>query len=403
MKNNDWKNDKAVQNWFQLIGNERTINNYSYDFPKFLSWVIENTPYKTPSEIIQSRVESLTTTDMQKRRYWEQQVVKYKNSLEAQNYRMATVHSSLRTIMSFFAKSGVKLLFSRGELKINPSEKDKVDTEWIPSNEEVRLFYRLCDNARDRAVLLTLYQSGFSEVDVASMQIETFPFYNEKGEWVIPTTEDLYRKQRREKTNQWQQTMISREALEEIRIMLQSRGYPKEGYLFVSFRGEQLGVRGINEALTKVVEKGFNGKSKLWKTKHLRDAFMNALLQAKLTQELKDSMVGHKREGARNDYAITELTVKTAYLEAFKFLTINGYGSQSRKLEEIDQKFTTQLKAITDLLTEVKGERDQLKAELATIKNGQNELKKMIGDNTKRITVLEETERKRPEKKKVWD
>jgi site-specific recombinase XerC len=255
MKNNDWKNDKAVQNWFQLIGNARTINNYSYDFPKFLNWVVENTPYKTPSEIIQNRVESLTTTDMQKRRFWEQQVIKYKNSLEAQNYRMATVHSSLRTIMSFFAKSGVKLLFSRGELKINPSEKDKVDTEWIPSNEEVRLLYRLCDNARDRAVLLTLYQSGFSEVDVASMQIETFPFYNEKGEWAIPTTEDLYRKQRREKTNQWQQTCISREALEEIRIMLQSRGYPKEGYLFVSFRGEQLGVRGINEALTIVTVK----------------------------------------------------------------------------------------------------------------------------------------------------
>lgn len=90
---------------------------------------------------------------MQKRRYWEQTVVKYKNSLEAKNFRMATVHSSLRTVMSFFSKSGVKLLFSRGELKINPSEKDKVDNEWIPSNEEVRLLYRLCDSARDRAAI----------------------------------------------------------------------------------------------------------------------------------------------------------------------------------------------------------------------------------------------------------
>lgn len=112
MKNNDWKNDKAVQNWFELIGNARTINNYSYDFPKFLSWAIENTPYKTPSEIIQNRVESLTTTDMQKRRYWEQQVIKYKNSLEAQNYRMATVHSSLRTIIVSITCLNCRFLFS---------------------------------------------------------------------------------------------------------------------------------------------------------------------------------------------------------------------------------------------------------------------------------------------------
>jgi hypothetical protein len=85
MSNSDWKDDKAVKNWFELIGNERTIKNYSGDFAKFLNWAIENTPYKTPSDIIQSRVESLTTTDMQKRRYWEMQIVKFKNNQEKNN------------------------------------------------------------------------------------------------------------------------------------------------------------------------------------------------------------------------------------------------------------------------------------------------------------------------------
>jgi site-specific recombinase XerD len=335
----NWQNDKYVQNWFELLHNERTIKNYSREFPKFLDWMAENTEYKTPTDIINSRLEHLTTKDLLKRRFWEMQVVKFKNSLEEKNLRMATIHGYLRTVQSFFSKNGVKLSFSRGELKINPSEADKVDNEWIPSNEDVRLLYRLCDNARDRAILLTLYQSGFSEVDVANMKIEEFPFYDENGEWQIPITEDLYQKRRREKTNQWQQTCISREALEEIRIMLQSRGFPQEGYLFVSFRDQQLGVRGINDMLKGVVKKGFNGKSKLWKTKHLRDAFMNGLLQAKLTQETKDAMVGHKRRGARNDYAITELTIKTAYQSAFKYLTINGYGSQSRKLEQLEKSF----------------------------------------------------------------
>ena len=364
----NWQNDQYVKNWFELLGNARTIKNYINAFPKFLDWIAENTEYKTPSQIIESRIEHLTSKDLLKRRYWEMQLIKFKNSLEEKDMRMATIHGYLKTPMSFFSRNGVKLSFARGELKINPSKADMVDNEWIPSNEDVRLLYRLCDNARDRAVLLTLYQSGFSEVDVANMRIEEFPFYTESGDWAIPSTEDLYQKRRREKTNQWQQTMISREALEEIRIMLQSRGYPTEGYLFVSFRGEQLGVRGINDMLKGVVQKGFNGKSKLWKTKHLRDAFMNGLLQAKLTQETKDAMVGHKRRGARNDYAITELTIKTAYQSAFKFLTINGYGSQSRKLEELQKKQEEDKKALE---TKISEDRDAL---MNVIKDQQKKL-----------------------------
>lgn len=371
---NDWLNDRTVKHWFELLGNDRTIKNYSQEFTKFLAYIYESSSFKSPSEIIESRLEHLTSQDLVKRRYWEQQVVKYKNYLEKQNLRMSTIHTLIRTVMSFFSKNGVKLLFSRGEVKINPSEKDKVDNEWIPENGTVRLLYRLCESARDRAILLTLYQSGFSEIDVASMKIESFPFYDESGNWVAPSTDDLYCKRRREKTNQWQQTCISRETLEEIRIMLQSRGFPKSGYLFVSFRGEQLGVRGINDMLKTVVAKGFNGKAKDWKTKHLRDAFMNGLLQAKLTQEVKDAMVGHKREGARNDYAITELTIKTAYAEAFKYLTINGYGSQSRKLEELEQKFDMQTKTLTEIITELRVENKQLKEQIAKLDAGQTAL-----------------------------
>ncbi len=385
----NWKEDKAVKNWFELLGNERTIENYSRDFPKFLKWVEDNPeiPAKTPAEIIKSRIEQLTTTDMTQRRFWEMQTVKFKNLLEQKNYRMATVHGYLRTIMSFFSKSGVKLQFSRGELKINPSEADKVDNEWIPSNEEVRTLYRLANDARDRAVLLTLYQSGFSEVDAGNMKIETFPFYDNNGNWVIDSTTDLYRKQRREKTNQWQQTCLSREALEEIRIMLQNRGYPKEGYLFISFRGEPLGVRGINEifkgsygtvkgeCVKKIglVEKAFNGKSKDWQTKHLRDAYKNGLLRAKLPQEIIDSMFGHKREGAKNDYAIAELTITDSYKEAFKFLTINGYGAQNRKVEELAKK--------------LENEKEEFNGKLAEIQSNANETAKNLN---KRIAYLEE-------------
>jgi hypothetical protein len=49
-----WKEDKFVKNWFELLGNKRTINNYSREFPKFLKYIEAQTPYKTPSQIIES-------------------------------------------------------------------------------------------------------------------------------------------------------------------------------------------------------------------------------------------------------------------------------------------------------------------------------------------------------------
>jgi site-specific recombinase XerD len=354
---NDWTEDPKVKEWFELLNNERTIKNYRNEFPKFLEFVQKTTDYKTPSQIVQSRMEQLRSMDMNEKRYWETVVTKFKNSLENEDMRMNTIHSYLRTTRSFFSKNHVKLEFSRNELKINPSEKDKVIREWIPENEEVRLLYRMANNARDRAALLVLYQSGFSEVDVAAMNIEDFPFYNANGDWAIPISEDVYHARLREKTNILQQSCISREALEEIRIMLQSRGFPKTGPLFVSFRDQQLGVRGINDAMKEIVTRAFNGKVKDWKTKHFRDAFMNGLLQAKIPQEVKDAFVGHQRHGARKDYAITELTIKTAYTDAFKFLTVNGFGSQSRKIEEIDNIVGKQAREI-----------QELKAELATFK-----------------------------------
>lgn len=344
-----WLKDPKVVEWFALLNNARTVKNYRNEFPKFLEFVQKTTEYKTPSQIIQSRIEHLRSLDMNVKRYWETVVIKFKNSLENEGMRMNTAHSYLRTTLSFFSKNHVRLEFSRNELKVEPSEKDKVYREWIPSNEEVRLLYRMANNARDRAILLTLYQSGFSEVDAAAMKIEDFPFYDQDGNWQIKLNEDLYHQRRREKTNIWAQTCISRETLEEIRIMLQSRSFPKTGYLFVSFRGEQLGVRGINDALKEIVSRAFNGRAKEWQTKHLRDAFMNGLLQAKIPQEVKDTFVGHQRQGARKDYVITELTIKTAYQDAFKFLTVNGFGSQSRKIEEIDTLVGKQAREIQEL------------------------------------------------------
>jgi site-specific recombinase XerC len=373
-----WLKDKAVVEWFSLLSGKLTKVNYKREFPKFLEFVKKTTKYKTPTQIRESRLQQKRSTDQNLVRYWEDIGKKFAIALNQENYRVNTKISFLRTMMSFFNK-GIhsRLEYSRGELfgLLEPTAEEKTPHEWIPTNEEIRLLYRMANSSRDRAILLVLYQSGFSEVDISEMDIQQFPFYNDKGNWNIPISEDLYHPRLREKTNIEQKTCLSRESLEEIRIMLQQRGFPKKGSLFVSMKQQKrLDVREIHDILKTLVERAFNGKVKEWKTKHLRDAFMNACLQAKIPQEVKDVMSGHKRQGARKDYTLTEQTIKTAYSEAFKFLTINGFGSTSRKVEELESQFTAQIRALTETLTELRTENSQLRMQLADTSNDVHKL-----------------------------
>ena len=381
--------DKAVSEWFKSIGNKRTISNYRNDFPKFLKFVREYTSFKTPSEIIEQRRKDLQSKDPKTQRRFEALGKEFMHDLESQHLRRNSIKTYLRTMQSLFSRHYLNLKYARGELEPEPSEEDKIIREWTPSNEDVRLLYRLCKTARDRALLLTLYQSGFSEIDVLSLKIQDLGLYDTGGNWRLSLNEDLYICKLREKTNIPQKTMISRECLEEIRIYLQSRGFPKEGYLFETQKNEPMTIRALGEMFKALVESGFKGRSSEWQTRKLRDAFMNALLKAQVTQEVKDTMVGHKRQGARENYEITEDTIRESYQNAFKFLTINGFGSTSRKVEELEVKFTEQLRVMTEIITEVKKERDSFKQELASLRSDTHSMTKSIGSLTTDIDVIQ--------------
>jgi hypothetical protein len=117
-------------------------------------------------------------------------------------------------------------------------------------------------------MLLVLAQSGFSEVDVSSFRIE-----NLKGLDEAPETERYVVEKPREKTGEMQATCFSYEALHDIRIMLQERDNPSEGYLFVSTtkgKDDKLEVRSINTAMKKLAHKSLGKeKAKEFQTKSL--------------------------------------------------------------------------------------------------------------------------------------
>jgi len=360
--------DEAVSEWFRSVGNERTVSNYRNDFPKFLKFVIEHTTFKTPSQIIEQRRKDLQSQDPKTQRRFEALGIEFMHYLESQHLRYNSIKTYLRTMESLFSRHYLNLKYARRELDPEVSEKDKIIREWTPSNEDVRLLYRLCKTARDRALLLTLYQSGFSETDALGLKIQDLDLYDSNGNWKLALNEDLYICKLGEKTNIPQKTMISREALEEIRIYLQSRGFPKEGFLFETQKNEPMPIRALAEMFKTLVESGSKGRSSQWQTRKLRDSFMNALLKAQVTQEVKDSMCGHKRQGARENYEITENTIRESYQNAFKYLTVNGFGSTSRKVEELETKFDAQNRATVETISRLQNQLNEIESKIAVLK-----------------------------------
>jgi phage shock protein A len=72
--------------------------------------------------------------------------------------------------------------------------------------------------------------------------------------------------------------------------------------------------------------------------------------------------------------------VKTSYAEAFKFLTINGYGSQGRKLEELEKKLETSSSELALQIAELRQQNTELKD---TLTRQEKNMFKLLQDSGK--------------------
>jgi site-specific recombinase XerD len=246
MANLNWLNDTFAKEWLSKVG-ERTQKNYKERYPKWLAFI-----GMTPTEQLKKRVKDLQSTNPKERGFFEDKVVEFKNALVEQNYKPATVQCTLTPILSFFSAHRVPLRFKRGELKVEHRTEDKVVKEWIPDNQQMKQIYQHGD-IRDRSLLLVLYQSGFSETDVSSLNIKDLPELDkyERHYYIC-----MYR----EKTDGLQRTCISEEAVHDIKAMLEEKGKPTKGALFISQKGQRLTTRFINDAITLMVEKTYGAE-----------------------------------------------------------------------------------------------------------------------------------------------
>ena len=105
MQTENWLSDPSVVEWLQMINTERTVRNYKQEFPNFMRYVVENTEYKTPTQIIESRKTQLENKDYAIKRFWENAVIGYMHALELREFKKNTIMGYLRTVLSFFSKT----------------------------------------------------------------------------------------------------------------------------------------------------------------------------------------------------------------------------------------------------------------------------------------------------------
>ena len=338
-----YEKDEFFKKW--LVGlSERTKENYTNKIGEWIVFV-----GMSPTEQIKKRMHDLTTQNIAERTFFEDQFGAYKEYLEARgNLKSLAVKTALIPVASFFSRNGLPLNLKRGDWET--TLKHEVVRKSKTTKEDVKSMYSH-GNTRDRPLLLVLAQSGFSEVDVSSFRIEHL-----KGLHSAPETEHFVVEKPREKTGEMQATCFSYEALHDIRIMLQERGNPSEGYLFVSTtkgKDDKLEVRSINAAMKKLANNALGkDKAKDFKTKSLRSFYNSALLRAGIQpQELKDLLMGHQRRGARKKYDYDEITVKEAYQRAFEYLSINGLQTRT-DIANLKEEFTKTKSQFMDMLTE---------------------------------------------------
>ena len=156
--------DDFVKRW--LVGlSERTKQNYLQQIHYWIVFVD-----LSPTEQIRKRMHDLTTEDISERQFFEDKFRAYKEYLENKgNLKPLAIKTQLTAVASFFSRNGLPLSLKRGDWE-NTQEQEIIQKPKI-TKEEVKAMYSH-GNTRDRALLLVLSQSGFSEVDVSSFKIE---------------------------------------------------------------------------------------------------------------------------------------------------------------------------------------------------------------------------------------
>lgn len=389
-----------IQNWITSYA-KRTQQNYLSEFPNFIKWLYFVEGNKIfPKEMIQERTKQWLSDNPQERGSWERIVNRYKQYLEEKEYSENTIISYRRAVMSLFSYYRVPLKFRRKESKVR--SKKTVKIKFIPTNSMIRAMYGHADPI-GRALLLTVYHSGLSGVDISELMIEDLPsLYDEEGR--VDQTRHYYLTKSRSKSGEWQQTFLSTDALRYIDIHLRGRGYPREGYLLVGMRSEsdyssgKMTPRNMNRIVKNIASRCLSEEeAKRFKFKSLRDAFhdaANRALSVRGENRIVNGLMGQSSgTNASGMYGISEETMREAYEAVFDLITINNRRKEQEEYESLNVSLLNQkelIQALTDRTRKQEKDIEDLKSEVAKMTYAYDYVQKLVRRERKLDRLIDE-------------
>jgi site-specific recombinase XerD len=297
-------------------------------------------------------------------------------------------HYFIGAVRSFYATYDVTVRM-RGRHKL-PRPR-VVNKRMKVGGEQVKVLVDHARTPRDRAIILTLFQSGMDVSTLCSLKYGDVAEGLDKDEY--PLKLELYRP----KTGVEYYTFIGKDAVEALRAYLadmKARGvdYSNDSPLFLKERGKQALTTNLVQNMMKdvavrsgLVDEKNNGKAFNPLSPHaLRESFGSLMINSGVPDTIVDFWLGHSIGEMAEAYKGVQLeSLKQIYLDRAKLISIS---TSEVDVEEIEAKLKVELEeGKKELQTLVNG----LATKSLRLEEENKDLKQRIQKTEKKLGELE--------------
>jgi hypothetical protein len=331
--------------------NKLTASKYINELPKFFLY-IDMSPDEAIEqrlkEIKEARADSLSIDSLNQTGIETLVDKMFRELTESGNYKASTLKSFSGRVMGFFSNNHKSLALTNLNYRL-PKPNKQENRKNVPSTDFIRKLYRIADSARDRAIICHLFQNGLAPIDVSKLTVADLDtcIIKTKGYEERPIELEVwsYFTSNRSKTGELYYAIITPEIAHNLNDLFLTNGnyrdVDKKQHIFKGTQGD-LDSKGVSMIVYLLIR---NNKLTHYKVKSLRDAYEQALVDAKVYQKYKEALMGHT-SNIDHTYGDTDKEIVNAYKSAYPYLKLNDVMQKQLKEKEESQR-------VKELLTEI--------------------------------------------------
>jgi len=329
-KRQEYMDFESVRQWLDSLAtkSKRTVMEYLNDLIYYCESI-----KKTPDELKRERKEQLKSDDLDVKMTAEKMLNRYISSgVRPQN----AMRRAVSAIKSFYDCNFIELTG-----KVNAPRQIKEKDYRCPTVEDLRKMLE-GSHLRDRAILITLFQTGLREGSLILLRLKHI---REIFENKIPAHIGLRAKELKGRySNLEAHTFLGRDGIEAIKKYLDWRERVKGEKLtddsFVFTRLDALGMPLDEQALFRIVKEACERTGIQHFSPHdFRRAFQTNLEAAGVPANWVKKMTGHTLSGEENPYSLPKIEqLREAYMKAEPKLsvTVKGESDFDRVKREVE-------------------------------------------------------------------